>query len=141
MAKSLLHTASLVLKIKGQFAFPTDKNSKTITIKNLIKLMECEPSQIEYLGYDYNRDEMSTKNIDDSVIVAIHVIESPIVIDYMEPDNNLVSRFVRQVKKNTSRILIQDERQENNNTQKQFEFYVRGIADSSTRTYRNLKHA
>ncbi len=141
MAKSLLHTASLVLKIKGQFAFPTDKNSKTITIKNLIKLMERESSQIEYLGYDYNKAEMNTTGVEDCVMIAIHVIESPIVIDFMEHDTDLVSRFIRQVKKNTSRILIQDERQENNKTEKQFEFYVRGIADSSTRAYRNLKHA
>lgn len=141
MAKLLLHTSTLTLRINGDFQFPTDKNSKTITIKNLIKLMEREPSEIEYLGYDFNEHVINKNVVENSVLVSIHVIEDPVAIDYQENDKRIITHFLKQVKKNTSRILIQGERMHNGKSEKQFELYVRGVADTSARSFRTLKHA
>lgn len=141
MAKLLLHTSTLTLRINGDFQFPTDKNSKTITIKNLIKLMEREPSAIEYLGYDFNEHVINKNVVENSVLVSIHVIEDPVAIDYQENDKRIITHFLKQVKKNTSRILIQGERMHNGKSEKQFELYVRGVADTSARSFRTLKHA
>lgn len=140
MTKLLLHTSSLVIKIKGKFDLPKDKNSKTVTIKKLIKLMQSESAQVEYLGYEFEKPYSGSEPIEDSVVIAMHVIEDPIAIDYDESTTEQVARFLKQIKKNTSRILLQDERTSNNQTENFYEFYVRGISDSS-KNYRSLKQA
>ena len=140
MTKLLLHTSSLVIKIRGKFDLPKDKNSKTVTIKKLIKLMQSESAQVEYLGYEFEKPYSGSEPIEDSVVIAMHVIEDPIAIDYDESTTEQVARFLKQIKKNTSRILLQDERSSNNQTETFYEFYVRGIADSS-KNYRSLKQA
>ena len=69
------------------------------------------------------------------------MIEDPVAIDYQENDKRIITHFLKQVKKNTSRILIQGERMYNGKSEKQFELYVRGVADTSARSFRTLKLA
>lgn len=140
MTKSLLNISSLVVKIKGKFDLPQDKNSKTITIKKLIKIVERQECEVEYLGYDFERPYTGSDEIVDSLVIAIHVIEDPLPIDYQESAQEQVSRFLRQIKRNTSRILLQSERKQNQQVERFYEFYVRGIANSA-KNYRGLEQA
>ena len=140
MTKLLLNTSSLVIKIKGNFDFPTNKHAKTATIKKLLKVIESSSAELEYLGHDFERPYTGSLVIEDSLVVAMHIIEDPIAIDYLETVDEQVARFLRHIKKNTSRILLQQEFKSDGKVEQFFEIYVRAVADSS-RAYRNLRQA
>lgn len=140
MAKILLQTASLVLNIKGSYTFPTAKNSKTATYKYLLKLLKEEDLEIQYLGYEPNRDPSANSITENCVVIAIHIIEDAREIDFFENRDKIIHHFVRHIKKNTSRILLQKQQSRNGFTQKQFDIYVRAVADPM-RSNRNLKQA
>lgn len=140
MAKLLLPTASLVIKIDGKFNLPEQKNSKTATIKQLLEIIKSEPATIQYLGYDFDKPFPDNKTIEDCLMVTIHVIEDPISINYDRSASEITHHFLKHLRKNTSRILLQNSRSANGKREWLFEFYVRGVVDRA-KSYRQLKQA
>ncbi len=140
MAKLLQHTASLVIKIDGKFDLPEDKKCKTVTIKKLLHIMQKEPAAIQFLGYDFDKPYIENETVEDCLLISIHVIEDPIMIDYSESTEQIVKHFVKQLKRNTSRIMLQSSRTASGKQERHFEFYVRGIAESG-RAIRTLRQA
>ena len=140
MTKLLLNTSSLVINIQGNFDFPNNKYCKTSNIKKLIKVMESGSAQLQYLGNDFSKQSCDPEITEDSLIIAMHIIDDPITIDYTESVQEQIGRFLRQIKKNTSRILLQEEFKNGQKLQQFFEIYVRAVPDYS-RGCRNLKQA
>jgi hypothetical protein len=140
MSKLLLPTSSLVLRLDGIFDLPSNKNTKTITIKRLLNILRSENASIQYLGYEFEKPFPQNDTIEDCLMVTIHVIEDPLDINYELPTAEIVQHFVKQLKKNSSRILLQSSRSANGRQERCFEFYVRGIQEQA-RSYRSLRQA
>ena len=102
--------------------------------------MQNESAQIQFLGYDFDKPYLENTSIDDCLLIGIHVIEDPILIDYNEPTEKIVKHFVKQLKRNTSRIMLENSRTSAGKQERQFDFYVRGVAESA-RALRTLKQA
>ena len=140
MSKLLLPASSLVLRVDGSFDFPQNKHSKTATIKRLFSILSAMPAEIQYLGYDFEKPYPENDTIEDCLMVTIHVIEDPLTINHDLPQAETIHHFVRQVRKNSSRILLQKQRVADGKTERHFEFYVRGT-NVSSRSARRLQQA
>lgn len=140
MSKLLLPTSSMVVRIDGAFDLPDRKHSKTATVKRLFDILHSTPATIQYLGYEFEKPFPENDTIDDCLMVTIHVIEDPLTINYDMPTSEIVRQFVKQLKKNSSRILLQSSRSANGKQERSFEFYIRGVQEQS-RSLRVLRQA
>jgi hypothetical protein len=140
MSKLLLPTSSIVLRIDGIFDLPEQRNSKTITIKKLIDILQTQTSSIQYLGYDFEKPFPENDTIENCLMLTIHVIEDPLDINYDLPASDTIQHFLKQLKKNSSRILLQSSRSAMGKQERSFEFYVRGYQEPH-RSYQSLRQA
>ncbi|HEX8269156.1 MAG TPA: hypothetical protein VF581_04630 [Flavobacterium sp.] len=123
----LLNTTMLAVKVGGLVDLPAPGKCNSAIVKSIVEMIKYGQPQILFVGNEAYQPENFVTETATDLIVKIHVIDAPFVIDFSRSENEIVKWFLRQIRCNKKHIVLQSSQKAADGEQLVIDIYMRGV--------------